>query len=133
MIFARAAGLGIDGPAELSRALFATGVDVDDGTKVDGFRACLPDLVWVLSGMNSSEEAREDGSDGVAGSADSSELTVLRFFWGDRATSIVPSVALSDSTLISVASLDLRGPRLIPGLPRPNPFPEVATVPSGSM
>jgi hypothetical protein len=44
---------------------------------------------------------------------------------------MVSSVALGDSAFISVASFDLRGPRLIPGRPRPNPFPEVVTVPSG--
>jgi hypothetical protein len=133
LILARAAGLGIDGPGELSRGLFATGVDAADGTNVDGFRACLPDRVWVFSGMNSSDEAREDGSDGVSGSLDSSELTLFRFFRGCGATVMVCSVALGDSALSSVASFDLRGPRLIPGLPRPRPFPEVATVPSGSI
>lgn len=132
MIFAIAAGLGIDGPAELSRGLLATGVDVADGTKVEGFRACLPDRVCVFSGMNSSEEAREDGSVGVAGSAGSSELIHFRFFWSGG-TAIVLSVALGDSARISVASFDLRGPRLIPGLPRPKPFPEVVTVPSGNI
>lgn len=135
MIFAKAAGLGIDGPAELSRGLLATGVDVADGTKVEGFRACLPDRVCVFSGMNSSEEAGDDGSDGsdgVAGSAGSSELPPFRFFWSGG-TAIVLSVGLGDSARISVASFDLRGPRLIPGLPRPKPFPEVVTVPSGNI
>lgn len=131
MIFANAAGLGTDGPAELSRGLFATGVDVDEGTKVDGFSACLPDRVWVFSGINSSDEAREDESEGVAGSDGSSELVLLRFFCGAGETMMVSFVALGDSALISVASFDLRGPRLIPGLPRPRPFPEVVTVPSG--
>ena len=136
MILANAAGRGFDGPAELSRGRFATGVDVDDGTKVDGLSACRPDLVWVFSGMNSSEDAREDVSEGVSGSLGSSELALLRFFCGGGATTIVSSaifVALGDSALISVASFDLRGPRLIPGRPRPNPFPEVAIVPSGSV
>ena len=87
---------------------------------------CLPERVCVACGAYSSDSGSE-----------SSEVVVLTFSsWSDR-SDIFRFLEVRDSNSMSNKATKgdrgFRGPRFMPGLPRPRPFPEVRTVPSARM
>ena len=124
---------------ELLREIFADGLALGGvaWVRAAGFCVCRPKRVDVV-GLYSSELSLEPEltvSEGDTLVIEPSTVALFLFLLGATKASEHASKPFGGGMDVKVLSgssdLDVRGPRLTPGLPRPNPLPET-TEPSGS-